>query len=119
MNLKPNNNVTGLRINPIASNMTEVKIGDKTILVSYQTPVASIKIHKDSGYIEAHKTNKNWSRTTTRHINKWLNGVPSVVSQPQEYFDSLLNERHTDKCNQLNDNSASTHGDVCICSEVK
>lgn len=57
-----------MSLSPIASNMTEVEIGDKTILFSYKTPVA---YHQAGvGYF---KTNKYWSKTTSRHINKWLN----------------------------------------------
>lgn len=56
-----------MRISPIASNMTEIEIGNKTILFSYKTPVA---FHEAGvGYA---KTNKHWSVTTSRHINKWL-----------------------------------------------
>lgn len=64
-----------MKLNPIGSNMTEIEIGDKTILFSYKTPVA---FHEAGiGYT---KTNKFWSVTTSRHINKWLklNGFDAV-----------------------------------------
>lgn len=56
-----------MKLNPIGSNMTEVEIGDKTVLFSYKTPVA----YHQAGIGYA-KTNKFWSVTTSRHINKWL-----------------------------------------------
>lgn len=56
-----------MKLNPIGSNMTEVEIGDKTILFSYKTPVA----YHQAGIGYA-KTSKYWSVTTSRHINKWL-----------------------------------------------
>lgn len=80
-----------MRLNPIGSNMTEVEAGNKTILFSYKTPVA---FHEAGvGYA---KTNKHWSVTTSRHINKWLklsgydaargDGLREV---PQEELDKL------------------------------
>ena len=56
-----------MKLTPIASNMTEVEIGNKTVLFSYRTPVA---YHEQGvGYA---KTSKYWSVTTSKHINKWL-----------------------------------------------
>lgn len=56
-----------MKLNPIALNMTEVEIGNKTVLFSYQTPVA----YHEAGIGYA-KTSRYWSATTSRHINKWL-----------------------------------------------
>lgn len=56
-----------MKLNPIASNMTEIEVGNKTILFSYKTPVA----YHEAGVGYA-KTSKHWSVTTSRHINKWL-----------------------------------------------
>ena len=56
-----------MKLNPIASNMTEVEIGNLTVLFSYKTPVA---YHE--GGVGYAKTSKYWSVTTSRHINKWL-----------------------------------------------
>lgn len=56
-----------MKLNPIASNMTEIEVGNKTVLFSYKTPVA----YHESGIGYA-KTSKYWSVTTSRHINKWL-----------------------------------------------
>lgn len=56
-----------MKLNPIGSNMTEVEVGNLTVLFSYKTPVA----YHEAGVGYA-KTNKYWSVTTSRHINKWL-----------------------------------------------
>ena len=56
-----------MQLTPIGSNMTEVETDDARILFSYRTPVAAF-IH-GTGYV---KTEKYWSTTTSRHINKWM-----------------------------------------------
>lgn len=70
---------------PLAANMTEIVIGNRSVLFSYKTPVA---LHIEGiGYIV---TDKKWSRTTSKHINKFLNGNKAYKTETQEYFDSLL-----------------------------
>jgi len=65
--------------------MTEIENNGIRILFSYKTPVAAYA----SGF--HFKTSKYWSRTTTRHINQWLNGA-SAMERPQEFFDvTVLN----------------------------
>ena len=74
-----------LKLKPIASNMNLIDTPDLIVLFSYSTPVASYDKHT----YDYHRTAKKWSKTTTRHINKWLDGV-KAIEQPQEYFDNLL-----------------------------
>lgn len=74
-----------MNLKQVGSNMTELDLGNKVILFSYSTPVAS------TDGIRYWKTEKKWSATTTRHINKWVNGA-IVTSMPQEYFDNLIKE---------------------------
>ena len=66
-----------MRLNNIGSNITEVVINNITILFSYSTPVAG---WDDRG---AFRTDKHYSPTTTKHINKYLGGsdVGRVVEQ--------------------------------------
>ena len=72
-----------MKIKPIASNMTELVLNDGTqVLFSYQTPVAA---WKDGQFF---KTDKHWSKTTTRHINKWAH---CAILKPQDYFNNLVN----------------------------
>jgi len=72
-----------MKIDHIASNMTELKTDDFDILFSYSTPVAGYD------YNGPFKTDKWYSSTTTRHINKYFNGVvPRTVSQ--DFIDNLV-----------------------------
>jgi hypothetical protein len=78
-----------MNLKPLSANMTEIEIGSLKVLFSYNTPVACIK------EIDAYRTNKKWSNTTSKHINKWLQVHPEVLVvqyRPQEYFDNLLNQ---------------------------
>lgn len=71
-----------MKLIPLASNMTELELTDGTrVLFSYQTPVAA-QTHEG-----CFKTDKKWSATTTRHINKW---TATTKTKPQEYFDGLV-----------------------------
>lgn len=77
-----------MKLNPIANNMNEIILGDGSrILFSYQTPVAH---YKPSEFL--YRTDKKWSNTTTRHINKWdiakWSDIP-YTTKPQAYFDEL------------------------------
>lgn len=81
-----------MKLTPLKSNMTEVEIGDKTILFSYKTPVA----YHQAGVGYA-KTNKYWSVTTSKHINQWLkmNGFDAsrgdgLREVEQEELDNLV-----------------------------
>ena len=58
-----------MKLKKLASNMTELTLSNgDTVLYSYDTPVA--------GWDEvgAYRTNKFFSQTTTKHINKYLGG---------------------------------------------
>lgn len=69
-------------LNPIGSNQTEIGIKRGRVLFSYKTPVAA---WIDGTY---YRTEKNWSVTTSRHINKWLEGA-EARKMPQAFFDKL------------------------------
>ena len=72
-----------MKLKPIKSNMTELTVGNTTVLFSYRTPVAG---YDDQG---AFRTDQRYSVTTTKHINHYLGkGVGRVVSQ--DYIDSLV-----------------------------
>jgi len=78
-----------MQLTPIASNMTEVETSEARILFSYRTPVAAY-IYGE-GFV---KTEKFWSVTTSRHINKWLkdghDDLPECKEIPQARLDSLV-----------------------------
>ena len=72
-----------MQLRPIKSNMTELTVGDTTVLFSYRTPVAG---YDDQG---AFRTDQHYSVTTSRQINQYLGkGVGRTVSQ--EYINSLV-----------------------------
>jgi hypothetical protein len=65
--------------------MTELELDDgTTILFSYETPVACSTVN---GWF---KTEQWYSRTTTKHVNKWLEGIKAQV-KPQSFFATLVN----------------------------
>ena len=73
-----------MQLRQIASNMTQLDLDNGyQVLFSYETPVACLS---DNGY---YRTSKKWSVTTSRHINKWLDGV-LAKEQPQEFFNQLV-----------------------------
>lgn len=81
-----------MKLKVIGSNMTEVELhGYTTVFFSYNTPVAAWL--NGNFYV----TDKHWSRTTTKHINKWLTHFTGIndaslvimINKPQEFFDSL------------------------------
>jgi len=76
-----------LKLTPIAANQNEVELTNGTqVFFSYKTPVAAYLPEK--GYV---RTEKFWSVTTSRHINKYLQGVTNVETIPQAVLDNLTN----------------------------
>ena len=78
-----------MQLTPIASNMTEVETSEARILFSYRTAVAAYVF--GDGFV---RTEKWWSVTTSRHINKWLKDghedLPECKEIPQARLDSLV-----------------------------
>jgi hypothetical protein len=79
-----------MKLIPCGSNQNQVNIGNKAILFSYQTPVAAVDLSNGTGL--ALKTEKKWSRTTSKHINNWLatKSFSGIATRPQEFFDNLV-----------------------------
>ena len=75
-----------MKLTPLASNQNLIELKNGTIILfSYKTPVAA---HiPGQGYV---RTNRKWSVTTSKHINKWLRGVIGVASVDQSYLDNLI-----------------------------
>ena len=71
-----------MTVNNIGSNMTQ--IDGTSVLFSYFMPVAAFIVGE--GLI---RTDKKWSVTTSKHINKWLDGR-NATEKPQSYLDSLI-----------------------------
>ena len=47
---------------------TQIEYGDRNVLVSYSTPVA-VKFQNGQRLV---KTSQYFSKTTSRHVNKWV-----------------------------------------------
>ena len=72
---------------------TELTLLDGTVvLFSYQTPVAAClaapveHAGKATCFV---RTDKKWSATTSKHINRWLDGA-RAKEMPQSFLDSLV-----------------------------
>ena len=81
-----------MKLRQIASNMTEVTTEKGQVLFSYETPVAAILCKAPEGLDEwctVVRTSHKWSQTTSRHINKWLDGL-TAEERPQAFFDNLV-----------------------------
>ena len=76
-----------MQLTPIASNMTEVETDLGRVLFSYRTPVAAYVYGEMGGHFV--RTEKWWSVTTSRHINKWLDGG-TAKEVSQTYLDKLV-----------------------------
>ena len=74
-----------MQLTPIASNMTEVETSEARILFSYRTPVAAYVFGE--GYV---RTEKWWSVTTSRHINKWIGKDVTTEEVSETYLDNLV-----------------------------
>jgi len=76
-----------MKLKPINSNMTELHLNNGTIvLFSYETPVAA-RVNTEGDVVYSGKilrTNKKWSVTTSKHINKWLS-----VTKPHTYVQDV------------------------------
>ena len=73
-----------MKIKQIASNMTELDLGFAQVFFSYETPVAACLT--DGTLV---RTATKYSVTTTKHINKWLQGC-EALTVPQARIDCLL-----------------------------
>ena len=81
---KPTVRGNTMKLRKIGNNETELTLSDGTqVLISYETPVAAYRAG------ETYRTSKKWSATTSKHINKWLDGR-TAIERDQSFFDELL-----------------------------
>lgn len=74
-----------MKLKKVGSNMTQLTTSNYIVLFSYDTTVA----YEDKGTGMCYKTSQKWSRTTSKHISKWLGGrIASDVSQ--DVLDGLV-----------------------------
>jgi hypothetical protein len=75
-----------MKLKQIGSNQTELLINGTVVFFSYETPVAA---RLACGALI--RTETKYSVTTSKHINKWVDGWP-VVLVKQNVIDNLTNE---------------------------
>ena len=74
-----------MKLNNIKTNVTEVITNDGTVIMfSYNTPVSARLPNYD--YV---RTGEYYSRTTSKHINQWLDGVNAETVE-QNFIDNLV-----------------------------
>ena len=75
----------GIKIQNLGANKLEIYFDKSNLILfqSYETIVAARLENLD--YV---RTSTKWSQTTTRHINKWLEGV-EAIEKPQSFFDKF------------------------------
>jgi hypothetical protein len=73
-----------MKLRQVGSNMTELNINGVSVLFSYETPVAG----RDSD--GSFRTDKHYSPTTTKHINKYLGGKDRGRTVSQDYINGLV-----------------------------
>ena len=74
-----------MKVKPLGANQTLVTFpNEDEVFYSYETPVAGFSIKE--GYWK-HQT--KFSRTTTKHINSWLNGKDAILKSSDE-IDELM-----------------------------
>lgn len=74
-----------MRLSNLGSNKTTVTFDNGVqVFFSYETPVAA----RLQNY-EYVRTSTKWSKTTTKHINQWLEGVTAQEVE-QDFLNKLI-----------------------------
>ena len=73
-----------IKLNVLGANLSLLHLPVGSILFSYETPVAAYVSGK--GYV---RTAERFSKTTSKHINQWLDGANAEVV-PQVMIENLL-----------------------------
>jgi len=81
-----------MQLNRIGNNETVVSFDNGTeVLFSYDTPVAGRRFV--DGALQVFKTDKKWSVTTSKHINKYLKTFNAeAVELPQNEISTIAGE---------------------------
>jgi len=75
-----------LKLDKIGNNQTQITLPNGNIvLFSYNTPVA----YYEYATCKYFKTDKKWSVTTSKHINKWLTGF-TATEVDQDLLDNAF-----------------------------
>ena len=75
-----------MNLKSYGANQTEITLGNELkVFFSYETPVTAY----DDLAGKYFRTSKFWSKTTSKHINNWLDGEPAEMRE-QDFFNSLV-----------------------------
>ena len=76
-----------MKIKPLGSNQTEIVVGKRHVLFSYETPVA---FYDDVGGERLFfVTKQKFNRTTSKHISKWI-GNGEFIEVPHEQVEEAI-----------------------------
>ena len=74
-----------MKLRQIGSNQTELTLPcGAVVLFSYETPVAAQLA--SGGFV---RTEQKWSVTTSRHINKWLQGIDAQEVPQADLYNTI------------------------------
>ena len=82
-------------ITKLGANETQVNNNGYLILYSYNTPVAVRQIASGKEW----RTNKKWSVTTSKHLNKWCSPDAKLVEQ--SVIDSIVTNGYSSVIDSL------------------
>jgi len=78
-----------MKLKIIGANQTEVQLSDHyetQIFFSYEQAVCV------RTYFYCYVTTEKYSRTTSKHINKWVSGLSNIIKMvPQSEIDNMVN----------------------------
>jgi hypothetical protein len=75
-----------LHFRPLGNNSAELGVGEWLVLISYETPVAVCNQRNHHIFV----TSSKFSNTTTKHINKWVDGR-SAACISQDRIEEIAN----------------------------
>tara|TARA_R110000782_G_scaffold7381_3_gene24832 strand:+ start:35 stop:319 length:285 start_codon:yes stop_codon:yes gene_type:complete len=73
-----------MKLKKIGNNVTEIEVNGKSVMFSYETPVAG---YDDQG---SFRTDEKFSVTTSKQINKYLGGKDQGRVVPQAWIEGLV-----------------------------
>jgi|TARA_B110000503_G_scaffold4990_1_gene6622 hypothetical protein len=73
-----------MKLRKIGNNVTEIEVNGKSVMFSYETPVAG---YDDQG---SFRTDEKFSVTTSKQINKYLGGKDQGRVVPQAWIEGLV-----------------------------
>ena len=81
-----------MELKPSGSNMTTLTLNDGTeILFSYETPVAGFgRVAEGQCGNCFFRTDKWYSKTTTRHITKYLDGARAIEAPHEQILNLVI-----------------------------